>query len=142
MPTTIAAATSDMPPPAGEPITAQEPWPPLVQTKPEAPHHAARPSAREAAKDAGRAHAREARDRATGGAAQAPASGIIQLAISPWGQVEVDGTPVGTVPPLTELALSAGTHRVVVRNADYPPYSTSVEVRPGMPVLVKHRFGS
>jgi hypothetical protein len=46
------------------------------------------------------------------------------------------------VPPLTEVILSEGTHRVVVRNGDYPAYSTNVEVRPGTPVVLKHRFGS
>ena len=33
------------------------------------------------------------------------AEGVVQLAVSPWGQVEVDGKPMGTSPPLTRLTL-------------------------------------
>src|SRR6185295_10890563 len=72
--------------------------------------------------------AREARER---DARAAPlASGVIRLAISPWGQVEVDGTPVGTAPPLNEITLSEGKHQITIRNEDFPPYSASVNVTP------------
>lgn len=81
---------------------------------------------------------------ATGGAAAvAPlAQGLVQIAVSPWGQVEVDGQPAGTAPPLTQLTLSEGTHTVTVRNADFPPHTTTVQVHPDRPVVVRHRFGS
>ncbi|HUG23086.1 serine/threonine-protein kinase [Piscinibacter sp.] len=87
--------------------------------------------------------AREAREREARLAAAAPiASGTVRLAVSPWGQVEVDGTPVGTAPPLTEITLSEGRHQIVIRNADFPPYSQTIRVAPGQPVAIKHRFGS
>jgi serine/threonine-protein kinase len=73
-------------------------------------------------------------------AAPAAANGVLRVAISPWGEVEVDGRAAGTSPPLTELSLSAGTHQVVVRNADLPPYSTTVTVTADQPVVIKHRF--
>jgi serine/threonine-protein kinase len=66
----------------------------------------------------------------------------VKLAVSPWGEVEIDGTAYGTAPPLTQVTLSEGKHRVVVRNGDYPAYSTSIEVRRGTPVALKHKFGS
>jgi hypothetical protein len=72
----------------------------------------------------------------------AAAQGVLQLAISPWGQVEVDGHPAGTTPPLNRLDLSAGRHTVVIRNADFPPHTATVEVTADQPVVVKHRFGS
>jgi eukaryotic-like serine/threonine-protein kinase len=71
----------------------------------------------------------------------AAVQGTVQLAISPWGEVEVNGTPAGTTPPLTRLALPEGTHTLTVRNADAPPYSTTVQVRADTPVTVRHRFG-
>lgn len=132
-----------VPPPAA--VTGpEEPWPPVAADKPATRRDNVRTAARESAKDARRSGARETRERAVRGAAPAaPApSGLVHIAVSPWGQVEVDGTPVGTAPPLTEITLSVGTHQIVVRNADYPPYSSSVDVKQGTPVLLKHRFGS
>ena len=87
--------------------------------------------------------AREARERETRLAAAGPAAtGVLRLAISPWGQVEVDGKLVGTAPPLNELNLSEGRHTITIRNDEFPPYSSSVTVVPGQPVSLKYRFGS
>jgi serine/threonine-protein kinase len=68
------------------------------------------------------------------------ATGTLQLAISPWGEVEVDGRAVGLAPPLSRLTLSAGAHQVVVRNTDFPPLSTTVQVDADGVVVVRHRF--
>jgi hypothetical protein len=68
--------------------------------------------------------------------------GVVNIAISPWGQVEVDGAPVGTTPPLSRLELPPGTHTITVRNEDFPPYTQRVQVNSERPVTVKHRFGS
>ncbi|MFZ2653127.1 MAG: protein kinase [Burkholderiaceae bacterium] len=70
------------------------------------------------------------------------AQGVVRLAVSPWGQVEVDGNPAGTAPPLTELALDEGRHQITIRNADFPPFNTTVTVTPGQAVGIKHKFGS
>ncbi len=67
--------------------------------------------------------------------------GTLQLAISPWGQVEVDGNAVGTTPPLTRLSLPEGTHTVTVRNEDFPPHTATVQVGADKAVTVRHRFG-
>jgi eukaryotic-like serine/threonine-protein kinase len=75
--------------------------------------------------------------------AAAPAAvptGTLQLAISPWGEVEVDGRAVGLAPPLNRLTLSAGAHQVVVRNADFPPFTTTVQVEADAVAVVRHRF--
>ena len=67
-------------------------------------------------------------------------TGTLQLAISPWGQVEVDGNPAGIAPPLTRLTLTEGAHTVTVRNEDFPPHTISVQVSADKPVTVRHRF--
>ncbi len=91
---------------------------------------------------------REARDtkanptEATKSDAAVKAPGIVRLAVSPWGQVEVDGQPAGTAPPLTELTLDEGKHQITIRNADFPPFHTTVTVTPGQAVAIKHKFGS
>jgi eukaryotic-like serine/threonine-protein kinase len=72
--------------------------------------------------------------------APAAAPGVVQLAVVPWGQVEVDGRAMGTTPPLSRLSLPAGTHRIVVRNGDFPAYSASVTVSDDKPVTLRHRF--
>jgi len=69
------------------------------------------------------------------------AEGVVQLAISPWGQVEVDGKPMGTSPPLTRLTLNSGNHTITVRNTDFPAYTQTVTVDGESPVTLRHRFG-
>ena len=88
--------------------------------------------------------AREAREKAERAASGAPAvsMGIVRIAVSPWGNVEVDGRPVGTAPPLNELNLPEGRHTVTIRNDEFPPFSATVNIVAGQPVNLKHRFGS
>ncbi|HZV94239.1 MAG TPA: PEGA domain-containing protein, partial [Caldimonas sp.] len=100
---------------------------------------------RESARDRRAREAREARDREVASRAPAPvapATGTVHIAISPWGQVEVDGAPSGAAPPLTELTLPEGRHRIVVRNGDFAPYVTSVNVTGGQTVSLRYKFGS
>ncbi len=68
--------------------------------------------------------------------------GQVTLAISPWGQIEVDGSNVGTTPPLNQLTLSAGPHQITIRNADFPAYSATINVTGSQPVKIRHKFGS
>ena len=70
------------------------------------------------------------------------ANGTLRIAISPWGQVEVDGVPAGTAPPLNELTLPEGKHQIIIRNGDFPPFRSTVTVTPGQAVTLKHKFGS
>lgn len=84
--------------------------------------------------------AKTTRQPTTAAAAAAPVTGSLQLAISPWGHVEVNGSPAGTTPPLTRLTLPEGSHTITVRNEDFPPYTTTVQVTADKPVSVRHRF--
>ncbi|MFT3666170.1 serine/threonine-protein kinase [Piscinibacter sp.] len=133
MPEATEAPVATAPPPP--PVAAPAP-PPAAQAPVRA---AARPAPTRAAppKEAART-AREtppAKSPATG-------TGSVRIAVSPWGTVEVDGAPVGTAPPLNELTLPEGRHQIVIRNADFPPYSASINVAPGQTVNLKHKFGS
>jgi serine/threonine-protein kinase len=71
----------------------------------------------------------------------APPTGTIRIAISPWGNVEVDGAPAGAAPPLTELTLAEGRHQIVVRNGDFAPFVASVNVTAGQTTSLRHKFG-
>jgi hypothetical protein len=83
---------------------------------------------------------------AEGSTVAKPAAGLgkgtVRLAISPWGQVEVNGKPAGVTPPLSRLELGEGMHIITIRNGDFPPYTTEVEVKADRSVSIRYRFGS
>ncbi len=93
-------------------------------------------------REAKAASARQATAAATPKPAPPPATGTVRIAVSPWAQVEVDGTPAGTTPPLNEITLPEGRHQITLRNDAFPPFSTTVNVVPDQPVGIKHKFGS
>ncbi len=102
-------------------------------------------SARERrAREAREQSSRESEARLAAAAAAKPVigTGRVRIAISPWGQVEVDGNATGVAPPLTELTLPEGRHQIVVRNGDFAPFVASVMVAPGQTVSLSYKFGS
>lgn len=136
----LAAVPADTPAALPAP-TADPPLPPPeVASAPAAPARAAVPKAA-ATKPVPAKEARPARD--TRLAAAAPsATGSVRIAVSPWGNVEVNGAAVGITPPLNELTLPEGRHQVTIRNADFPPFVATVTVVPGQSVNLRHKFGS
>jgi eukaryotic-like serine/threonine-protein kinase len=159
--TTAAPAAAPSPTPAPDPAAtpgaaggSTDPTSPLVAAldgpTPQRRGTDVRPATRPAA-DSTRAATRErqARNAPTSAKAAvaapanvAPVNGVVQLAISPWGHIDVDGTNAGVTPPLSRLSLSVGEHVITVRNDDFPPHSTTVRVNADQPVVVRHRFGS
>jgi serine/threonine-protein kinase len=141
VPNPTAAAAAAVAPPVVPAVTAAK-APSAIRPAPKTTHAAPRIATRESTQERRAREARELKARALASvAAAAPATGVLRLAISPWGQVEVDGQAAGTSPPLTELSLPEGTHQITIRNADLPAFSASVKVVPGQPVHLKHRFG-
>jgi serine/threonine-protein kinase len=69
-----------------------------------------------------------------------PRDGMVSLAVTPWGEVVVNGTPRGVSPPLTQVALPPGVHTIEVRNGAAQPFVARVEVRPGETIALQHRF--
>jgi hypothetical protein len=64
----------------------------------------------------------------------------VLLAIMPWGEVYVDGKNKGVSPPLKNLSLTPGPHRIEVRNADFPVYTTTIDGKAGARITVQHKF--
>jgi serine/threonine-protein kinase len=62
------------------------------------------------------------------------------LAVTPWGEVYVDGKKRGVSPPLTELKLAPGKHRIELRNTNFPPYSETVDAEPDATLKIRHKF--
>mgnify|MGYP002788860795 CR=1 FL=1 len=150
----VAKAPAVIPPPATAPVAppAQDPSPGNAET-PEAPARTiaepdpaaagaqprperttARPAAAEPARPPG---PRTERARTPAGP---PGKAIIGLAVSPWGEVFVNGKRAGVSPPLTSIDVAAGRVTVELRNGDAPPYRETMQLAPGEEVRVRHRF--
>ncbi len=126
----LATAEPAVPPAAASVPVAADPVPPVSEPA--------------AASGVGRKPPRERKPRPSEPAAAEPQvvvrAGRVQLAVSPWGEVEVDGRPAGIAPPLNHLDLPPGAHTITVRNGDAPPQTRLVEVHPDQPVSLKFRF--
>ena len=79
--------------------------------------------------------------KSAGATATASGRGTLQLAVSPWAEVAVDGKAVGLTPPLGQLPLPAGRHTVTLRNSGHPTYTTTVNVAAGENAVLRYRFG-
>jgi len=73
-------------------------------------------------------------------AAETAESGLLAFAITPWGEVYVDGKKLGVSPPLQEIQIGTGQHRVEIRNTNFPPHVQSVEVKSGERIRIRHLF--
>jgi hypothetical protein len=127
-PSKVAAAPSGKVAPVPPPARTKEAPQPAVEDK-----RARKPVEKKAPEPAARAQA-EPRAPAAGG------SGTILVTVRPWGEVYVDGQRRGEAPPLYELRLSAGKHRVEIRHPDFPPHVRTVDVGNGASVDVRHVF--
>ncbi|MGH8623038.1 MAG: PEGA domain-containing protein [Burkholderiales bacterium] len=72
--------------------------------------------------------------------ASAPAPATLSLAISPWGEVHIDGRLHGISPPLRNVELAPGRHRVEIRNAGFPPRIEIVDAKAGGRIRIRHKF--
>ena len=71
----------------------------------------------------------------------APArAGRLAFAVSPWGEVYVDGRRRGISPPLQEIKLSPGKHVVEIRNTTFQRHSQTVDLDADARVRIKHKF--
>ena len=68
------------------------------------------------------------------------AKGTVLLRIKPWGRVYVNRSGKGVTPPLMELSLPVGTHRISVTNPASQPMVWTVLVKEGEPTVLTHSF--
>jgi len=64
----------------------------------------------------------------------------VALAISPWGEVFVDGKPIGVSPPLNEIELLPGSRLIEIRNGDFPRFSQRVELKAQQKIKIRYKF--
>jgi len=64
------------------------------------------------------------------------------LAVSPRGELYIDGEHHGTTPPVTTLDLEPGMHRIEVRSGSRKPYLTYMTVQAGDVRRIRHDFNA
>ena len=65
---------------------------------------------------------------------------VVRLAITPWGEVYVDGKKQGVSPPLRDVEIAAGKHKIEVRNPSFPSRIQTVNAKAGDQIRIKHKF--
>jgi class 3 adenylate cyclase len=65
---------------------------------------------------------------------------IVHFAVTPWGEVYVDGKRQGVSPPLTSVSIAPGKHRIEIKNTAFPPYSQTYEIKPNEKLKISHKF--
>ncbi len=76
----------------------------------------------------------------SGEAASKQDTATLRLAVSPWGEILVDGKRVGISPPTSQITVEPGVHQLEIRNGSFPVFSESVTVSAGETRTIKHRF--
>lgn len=76
----------------------------------------------------------------TSSPATARETAVVGLAITPWGEVYVDGAKQGVSPPLHKLRISAGEHTIEVRNTSFPSHVETIRAKPGEHIRIKYMF--
>ena len=73
-----------------------------------------------------------------------PPDGTAQVivAVSPRGEIYINGEHHGTTPPLATLYLEPGMHRIEVRSGSWKPYLTYMTVQAGDVRRIRHDFGA
>jgi hypothetical protein len=66
--------------------------------------------------------------------------GLLVLDVRPRGDVYIDGVFHGRTPPLTEVSLAPGPHRVQIRSSGFPQFNLLVEVKPNERQTLTHTF--
>jgi class 3 adenylate cyclase len=73
--------------------------------------------------------------------ARAAVQGVVNFSIQPWGNVYINGKPIGASPPLKQTRLAPGKYRVEVRNVEpFTPYIVNIDVKAREEVVVRHKF--
>ena len=65
---------------------------------------------------------------------------VVALAISPWGEIYVNGQKQGVSPPLRTVTLTPGRHKIEIRNTSFPSHIEMIDARPGGKIAIKHKF--
>lgn len=71
-----------------------------------------------------------------------PAPAVVQFDVKPRGEIVVDDIVHGRTPPISEIELPPGRHRLKIRNAGFPALEVSLNLEPGERVAITHTFSA
>jgi hypothetical protein len=139
--TAAAPSQSTAPPPVAEATKEPAPAPAAPEASPPLAAEPDPPAQTESSV------AREPAQTATAGAAPDPepqpgGTARLILAVSPRGELYIDGKHHGTTPPVTTLELDPGMHRIEVRSGSRKPYLTYMTVQAGDVRRIRHDFNA
>src|SRR6266571_9346694 len=66
--------------------------------------------------------------------------GRLELAVTPWGEVVIDGKSRGVSPPLRLLEIPSGSHTIEIRNSTFPSHVEKINLKAGEAKKIQHRF--
>lgn len=66
--------------------------------------------------------------------------GTVALKVTPWGNVRVNRSPVGSTPPLTQLNLPEGQHQIEISNPNGSTVTKLINVTKGETAVLSHKF--
>jgi len=69
-----------------------------------------------------------------------PRTGKILFSIKPWGEIIVDGKTRGVSPPIKELSIPEGRHRIEIRNGAFQGYKSELDIKAGSSGSVAYSF--
>ncbi len=162
--TTVATAPPPVVAPRPAPVSQTEPPKPVEITKPDAkvleqsPPAAAVPpaappteSSDKAARDVKKEGEKAAKDKAaaeaaskaeTKGDASKPAvpPATLVFAVTPWGEIFVNGKSRGVTPPMKSLKLDPGKYKIEIRNTTFAPHTENYDLKAREEITVRHKF--
>jgi len=65
---------------------------------------------------------------------------VVLLEVKPRGEVFVDGNSVGRIPPLTQIEVTPGRHKLTIRSPGAKPYETNLDLAPGQKLTLTYTF--
>lgn len=66
----------------------------------------------------------------------------VRVSVSPWAEVWVGTDRKGVSPPVRQLRLPPGRHRIELRNPAFPAKTIEIDVRAGENPAIEHRFSA
>jgi hypothetical protein len=138
------AATGMQQAPATAPAPSRPSAPSPVAEAPKEPATAPKPPAAEPGPSAPTERLAAGAPEQPAAAGTAPAQAVpratLVIAVSPRGEIYIDGKHHGTTPPITTLDLEPGMHRIEVRSRSRKPYLTYMTVQAGDVRRIRHDF--
>lgn len=64
----------------------------------------------------------------------------VSLAITPWGEVYIDGKHIGVSPPVNEVQVPPGERTIEIRNGNFPPYTQRVNLKARQKIKLRYKF--